>query len=124
MFDNAQAAEEKEKGNDVILVRRETSPEDLPGMVASKGVLTTRGGKTSHAAVVARGMGMCAVVGAESITVHDDELRVDDKVLKRGDTIAIDGATGEVFVGDVPVVDSPVMTYIADGIEAAHAAAR
>jgi len=123
VFDNAQAAEEKEKGNDVILVRRETSPEDLPGMVASKGVLTTRGGKTSHAAVVARGMGMCAVVGAESITVHDDELRVDDKVLKRGDTIAIDGATGEVFVGDVPVVDSPVMTYIADGIEAAHAAA-
>ncbi len=123
VFDNAQAAEEKEKGNDVILVRRETSPEDLPGMVASKGVLTTRGGKTSHAAVVARGMGMCAVVGAESITVHDDELRVDDKVLKRGDVIAIDGATGEVFVGDVPVVDSPVMTYIADGIEAAHAAA-
>ena len=123
VFDNAQAAEEKEKGNDVILVRRETSPEDLPGMVASKGVLTTRGGKTSHAAVVARGMGMCAVVGAETITVHDDELRVDDKVLKRGDVIAIDGATGEVFVGDVPVVDSPVMTYIADGIEAAHEAA-
>jgi pyruvate,orthophosphate dikinase len=123
VFDNAQAAEEKAKGNDVILVRRETSPEDLPGMVDSKGVLTTRGGKTSHAAVVARGMGMCAVVGAEAIAVEGDELRADGKVLKRGDVIAIDGATGEVFVGDVPVVDSPVMTYIADGVDAAHEAA-
>ncbi len=123
VFDNAQAAEEKAAGKDVILVRRETSPEDLPGMVDSKGVLTTRGGKTSHAAVVARGMGMCAVVGAEAIEVHDGELRADGRVLTRGDVIAIDGATGEVFVGEVPVVDSPVMTYIADGVDAAHEAA-
>ncbi|RLV48149.1 pyruvate, phosphate dikinase [Nocardioides mangrovicus] len=124
VFDNAQAEEEKAKGNDVILVRRETSPEDLPGMVASRGVLTSRGGKTSHAAVVARGMGMCAVVGAEAIAVKDGEIRVGDTVLHRGDVIAIDGSTGEVFVGEVPVVDSPVMTYIADGLDAALEAAK
>ncbi len=123
VFDNAQAAEEKAKGNRVILVRRETSPEDLPGMVDSVGVLTTRGGKTSHAAVVARGMGMCAVVGAEEIKVGDHEVHVGDTVLERGDVIAIDGASGEVFLGDVAVVDSPVMTYISQGREAAHAAA-
>ncbi|GGF48450.1 pyruvate, phosphate dikinase [Marmoricola endophyticus] len=125
VFDNAQASEEKAKGNDVILVRRETSPEDLPGMVDARGVLTSRGGKTSHAAVVARGMGMCAVVGAESLGVDEAAgvLRVGDTELHRGDTIAIDGSTGEVFVGEVPVVDSPVMTYIADGLDAAHAAA-
>ncbi len=123
VFDNAQAAEQKAAGNDVILVRRETSPEDLAGMVDSVGVLTTRGGKTSHAAVVARGMGMCAVVGAEGIRVEDDEMHVGDQVLRAGDVIAIDGATGEVFLGDVPVVDSPVMTYIADGLDAAHEAA-
>jgi pyruvate,orthophosphate dikinase len=123
VFDNAQAAEQKAAGVDVILVRRETSPEDLPGMVDSVGVLTTRGGKTSHAAVVARGMGMCAVVGAEAITVTEDEVRIEDRVLKAGDVIAIDGATGEVFLGEVPVVDSPVMTYIAEGLDAAHEAA-
>jgi pyruvate,orthophosphate dikinase len=123
VFDNAQAAQDKAAGKDLILVRRETSPDDLPGMVDSVGVLTTRGGKTSHAAVVARGMGMCAVVGAENITVLDDEVHVDGRVLRRGDVIAIDGATGEVFLGDIPVVDSPVMTYIAEGREAAHAAA-
>ena len=125
VFDNGQAAEEKANGNDVVLVRRETSPEDLPGMVAARGVLTSRGGKTSHAAVVARGMGMCAVVGAEKITVDEAEgvVRVGDTELHRGDTIAIDGSTGEVFVGEVPVVDSPVMTYIADGLDAAHTAA-
>ena len=122
-FDNAQAEEDKAAGKDVILVRRETSPEDLPGMIASKGVLTTRGGKTSHAAVVARGMGMCAVVGAEAIDVQGDEVHVDGQVLRRGDVIAIDGATGEVFLGDVAVVDSPVMTYIAHGLDAAHEAA-
>ncbi|KAJ1684630.1 hypothetical protein LUZ63_020385 [Rhynchospora breviuscula] len=125
VFDNAQASEEKAKGNAVILVRRETSPEDLPGMVDARGVLTSRGGKTSHAAVVARGMGMCAVVGAEALGVDEAAgvLRVGDTELHRGDTIAIDGSTGEVFVGEVPVVDSPVMTYIADGLDAAREAA-
>ena len=123
-FDNAGAIARKEEGHSVILVRRETSPDDLPGMVASVGVLTARGGKTSHAAVVARGMGMCAVVGAEALKVDPvgKTVKVGKTTLKEGDIIAIDGATGEIFVGEVPVVDSPVMTYIAEGIDAAEAA--
>ena len=124
VFDNASAIEHQKSGRKGILVRRETSPEDLPGMVASVGVLTARGGKTSHAAVVARGMGMCAVVGAEELKIDraTETVRVGETVLHAGDVIAIDGATGEVFVGEVPVVDSPVLTYIAEGIDAAEAA--
>ena len=123
-FDNASAEAKQAEGSSVILVRRETSPEDLPGMIAAAGILTARGGKTSHAAVVARGMGKCAVVGAEDLVVDvaSKEIRVGEHVVREGDTIAIDGKTGEVFLGDVPVVDSPVMTYISDGLEAAKAA--
>ncbi|WP_370890352.1 pyruvate, phosphate dikinase [Janibacter sp. GXQ6167] len=121
VFDNATAIARTEAGADVILVRRETSPEDLPGMVVAAGVLTARGGKTSHAAVVARGMGMCAVVGADELAVDvpKQEIRVGERVINAGDVIAIDGKTGEVFLGDVSVVDSPVMTYIAEGMDAA-----
>ena len=91
-------------------------------MIASVGVLTARGGKTSHAAVVARGMGMCAVVGAEAMKIDASArtVQVGDTQLGEGDVIAIDGATGEVFVGEVPVVDSPVLTYISEGIDAAE----
>lgn len=122
-FDNASAEAKQAEGGSVILVRRETSPEDLPGMIAAAGILTARGGKTSHAAVVARGMGKCAVVGAEDLVVDvaSKEIRVGEHVVREGDTIAIDGKTGEVFLGDVHVVDSPVMTYISEGIEAARA---
>ncbi|UTT67717.1 pyruvate, phosphate dikinase [Janibacter sp. CX7] len=122
-FDNASAEAKQAEGSSVILVRRETSPEDLPGMIAAAGILTARGGKTSHAAVVARGMGKCAVVGAEDLVVDvaSKEIRVGEHVVREGDTIAIDGKTGEVFLGDVHVVDSPVMTYISEGIEAARA---
>ncbi|WP_445667069.1 pyruvate, phosphate dikinase [Janibacter sp. FSL W8-0316] len=122
-FDNASAEAKQAEGSSVILVRRETSPEDLPGMIAAAGILTARGGKTSHAAVVARGMGKCAVVGAEDLIVDvaSKEIRVGEHVVREGDTIAIDGKTGEVFLGDVHVVDSPVMTYISEGIEAARA---
>ncbi|MDO5700213.1 MAG: pyruvate, phosphate dikinase [Bowdeniella nasicola] len=120
-FDSDQAQEARAAGRDAILVRRETNPDDLPGMIASVGVLTTRGGKTSHAAVVARGMGTTCIVGAESVQIDaaKGEMRVGDTVLRRGDIIAIDGTTGEIFRGDVPVVPSPVMTYIADGLDAA-----
>nr|WP_282072544.1 pyruvate, phosphate dikinase [Janibacter hoylei] len=123
-FDNASAEAKQAEGSSVILVRRETSPEDLPGMIAAAGILTARGGKTSHAAVVARGMGKCAVVGAEDLVVDvaSKEIRVGEHVVREGDTIAIDGKTGEVFLGDVHVVDSPVMTYISEGLEAARAA--
>lgn len=125
VFDNASAQARKEAGADVVLVRRETSPEDLPGMVAAVGVLTARGGKTSHAAVVARGMGMCAVVGAEDlqIDVAAKTITVGETTLGEGDTISIDGKTGEIYVGAVDVIDSPVMTYIAEGVEAARAKA-
>ena len=125
VFDNDSAEARKAEGASVILVRRETSPDDLPGMIAAAGVLTARGGKTSHAAVVARGMGKCAVVGAEDLKVDvaAKEIRVGEHVVREGDTLAIDGKTGEVFLGDVRVVDSPVMTYISEGIEAGEAAA-
>jgi len=123
VLDNDQAASRVAAGASVILVRRETNPDDLAGMMAASGVLTARGGKTSHAAVVARGMGRCCVVGAEDLVVDEAagtiHVRSEDLVLKAGDVIAIDGTTGEVFRGDVPVVDSPVMTYISKGLEAA-----
>lgn len=121
VFDNDAAEASEKAGVPCILVRRETNPDDLRGMVAANGVLTSRGGKTSHAAVVARGMGKTAVVGAENIAVDavDKTATVGDKVLREGDEISIDGSTGEVFLGKVPVMDSPVTTYLSHGLEAA-----
>jgi pyruvate,orthophosphate dikinase len=86
----------------VILVRPETSPDDVPGMARAKGVLTTRGGLASHAAVVARGWGIPAVVGAEAVKVSSEGIEVGGSRLKVGDTITIDGGTGEIFAGAVP----------------------
>ena len=124
-FNNAQAVEAAEKGAKTVLVRRETNPDDLPGMVAAEGVLTARGGKTSHAAVVARGMGKTCVCGAESLVIDAaaGTVTIGDLVLTADDTIAIDGQTGEIFRGEVPVTDSPVTTYLAEGLEAGLAAA-
>ena len=124
-FNNAQAVEAAEKGVKTVLVRRETNPDDLPGMVAAEGVLTARGGKTSHAAVVARGMGKTCVCGAESLVIDEaaGTVTIGDLVLTADDTIAIDGQTGEIFRGEVPVADSPVTTYLAEGLEAGIAAA-
>ena len=126
-FDNDEAIERSEAGESVILVRRETNPDDLPGMVAATGVLTARGGKTSHAAVVARGMGKTCVCGAEALEVDSagKTLRIAgrDEVLTSEDIIAIDGTTGEVFLGEVGVVDSPVMTYLRRGLDEALKAA-
>ena len=124
-FDNAQAVEAADKGIKTVLVRRETNPDDLPGMVAAEGVLTARGGKTSHAAVVARGMGKTCVCGAESLVIDAaaGTVTIGDLVLTADDTIAIDGQTGEIFRGEVPVTDSPVTTYLAEGLEAGLAAA-
>ena len=124
-FNNAQAVEAAEKGVKTVLVRRETNPDDLPGMVAAEGVLTARGGKTSHAAVVARGMGKTCVCGAESLVIDAaaGTVTIGDLVLTADDTIAIDGQTGEIFRGEVPVTDSPVTTYLAEGLEAGLAAA-
>ena len=100
----------------VILVRPETNPDDIHGLVAAKGVLTTRGGMTSHAAIVARGMGKPAVVGAESISV-DEKARtfsVNSVVVREGDVITIDGSTGEVIKGEVPVIEPKLTGEIQD----------
>ncbi len=125
VFDNAQAEAAAAEGRKCVLVRRETNPDDLPGMVAAEGVLTARGGKTSHAAVVARGMGKTCVCGAEALQIDAEAgtVTIGDRVLTGEDTIAIDGQTGEVFYGEVPVTDSPVTTYLAGGLEAGLAAA-
>ncbi len=90
----------------VILVRRETSPEDLKGMYAAQGILTQLGGMTSHAAVVARGMGKCCVSGAEGIVVTGDSLTIGNKVYKEGDWISLNGTTGKVYEGTVKTVDA------------------
>ena len=121
VFDSATAIAWAARGEDVILVRRETNPDDLGGMVAAAGILTSRGGKTSHAAVVARGMGKTAVCGAETIEVRsaDRVMIVGDRRIGEGDVISIDGSTGEVFLGQVPVVQSPVVRYFEEGLDAA-----
>lgn len=114
VFDSDTAVEWADRGEDVILVRKETNPDDLRGMVAARGILTSRGGKTSHAAVVARGMGRTCVCGAESLDVDAKakEFRVrGGETVREGDVISIDGTTGEVFAGAVPVADSVVVRH-------------
>ena len=104
---NAEDADAwKNKGEKVILVRIETSPEDLGGMNASQGILTARGGMTSHAAVVARGMGKCCVSGCGELDINyaKKEFRVSGKVIKQGDYISLNGSTGEVMLGTVATV--------------------
>ncbi len=107
VFDADEAEEWKERGEKVILVRTETSPEDLSGMNVSEGILTSRGGMTSHAAVVARGMGKCCVSGAGDVVVsyRDKQFKVKDKVVKEGDWISLNGTTGEIYDGKVATID-------------------
>ncbi len=102
-FDADLAEEWGLAGKAVIMVRPETKPDDVHGMIASKGILTSRGGATSHAAVVARQFGTPAVVGCEAIEIDLDarQLEVDGKVVKEGDWLSIDGTTGEVFAGQI-----------------------
>jgi pyruvate, orthophosphate dikinase len=114
VFDSARAAGLAAAGQAVILVRRETNPDDLNGMIAAKGVLTSRGGKTSHAAVVARGMGKPCVCGAEQLDVDTPAGKFTAPggiTVAEGDVISIDGTSGEVYLGEVPVVPSPVVRY-------------
>jgi pyruvate,orthophosphate dikinase len=113
VFTSAAAVEAAGRGEKVILVRRETNPDDLHGMIAAQGILTSRGGKTSHAAVVARGMGKTCVCGAEelNVDVHAKRIKVNGTTVAEGDVVSIDGTTGEVFLGEVPVVPSPVVRY-------------
>jgi len=114
VFDSDTAVEWSQSGEKVILVRRETNPDDLNGMIVSEGILTSRGGKTSHAAVVARGMGKTCVCGAGDLTVDTAGRKfttLDGRVVTEGTVISIDGTSGEVFLGEVPVVPSPVVRY-------------
>jgi pyruvate,orthophosphate dikinase len=121
VFDSETAVAWAGNGEKVILVRRETNPDDLHGMIAAQGILTSRGGKTSHAAVVARGMGKTCVCGA-------DELNVDTKAqqfttsagitVSQGDMISIDGTSGIVYAGEVPVVSSEVVRYFEGDLHA------
>jgi pyruvate, orthophosphate dikinase len=120
VFDSNTAVEWSNRGEKVILVRRETNPDDLHGMVAAQGILTSRGGKTSHAAVVARGMGKTCVCGAESIDVSSNDRRFTTRSgveVYEGNVISIDGTSGDVFLGEVPVVDSPVVQYFEGGLD-------
>ncbi|MCL5068626.1 MAG: PEP-utilizing enzyme, partial [Thaumarchaeota archaeon] len=110
VFDTNKAAELGKAGQSVILIRRETAPEDIHGMIASQGVLTQRGGKTCHAAVVARGMGKPAVVGAESLQIINGQARSGQITIKEGDVITIDGGTGDVILGAAPLVDAEIST--------------
>ncbi|GGO53130.1 pyruvate, phosphate dikinase [Streptomyces daqingensis] len=114
VFDSYTAIKWSRSGEKVILIRRETNPDDLDGMLAAEGILTSRGGKTSHAAVVARGMGKTCVCGAEELEV-DTKRRclktLDGRVVEEGDVVSIDGSTGKVYAGEVPVVPSPVVEY-------------
>lgn len=94
-----------------ILVRSETSPEDIKGMIASQGILTIRGGMTSHAAVVARGMGKCCIVGCHSLRIEDQSCWFGETQVKEGDTITINGSTGEVFLGEIPMIQPQLDAY-------------
>ncbi|MDR0341845.1 MAG: pyruvate, phosphate dikinase, partial [Nocardiopsaceae bacterium] len=120
VFDSARAVEMAAAGDDVILVRRETNPDDLHGMIAAKGILTSRGGKTSHAAVVARGMGKTCVCGADELDVDITGRRLTGPggvVIAEGDVLSIDGTSGAVYAGEVPVAASPVVQYFEGGLD-------
>ncbi len=120
VLDSATAVQQAHDGEQVILVRRETNPDDLAGMIAAAGILTSRGGKTSHAAVVARGMGKTCVVAAEEIDIDLAGRRFrtpDGTVVAEGDVISIDGSNGAVYLGQVPAVPSPVVRYFEGTLE-------
>jgi pyruvate, orthophosphate dikinase len=122
VFDSAAAVRQAAAGEDVILVRRETNPDDLHGMIAARGILTSRGGKTSHAAVVARGMGKTCVCGAEELEVDvaaGQFTAPGGVTVRAGDVISIDGTSGVVYLGEVPVVPSPVVEYFEGSLDPA-----
>ena len=111
VFTAEDAKEWKERGEKVVLVRLETSPEDIEGMKAAQGILTARGGMTSHAAVVARGMGTCCVSGCSAITSFDEDNKtfvLAGKTYREGDVISLDGSTGNIYDGAIPTVEATV----------------
>ncbi|BCY07755.1 pyruvate, phosphate dikinase [Actinoplanes sp. L3-i22] len=121
VFTSEHAVAAAAEGKSVILVRRETNPDDLPGMIAAQGILTSRGGKTSHAAVVARGMGKTCVCGADEVSVTASAFTVGGTTVNEGDVISIDGTTGRVYLGEVPVRPSEVVQYFEGDLDPARA---
>ncbi|WP_034264621.1 pyruvate, phosphate dikinase [Actinospica robiniae] len=126
VFDSYTAIKWSRSGERVILIRRETNPDDLGGMIAAQGILTSRGGKTSHAAVVARGMGKTCVCGAEELDVDTKARRLTAPagvVIEEGDLVSIDGSSGAIYAGEVPVMPSPVVEYFEGrlGPDSSHA---
>jgi len=121
VFDSRTAVEWSGRGEKVVLVRKETNPDDLGGMIAAEGILTSRGGKTSHAAVVARGMGKTCVCGAAEMDVDAAARTATSRgiTIAEGDLLSINGSTGEVFTGELPVVPSPVFRYLEEGLDTA-----
>ncbi|MFJ1730308.1 pyruvate, phosphate dikinase [Streptomyces sp. NPDC088254] len=117
VFDSAEAVRRAAAGEKVVLVRQETTPDDLPGMVAAQAVLTSRGGKTSHAAVVARGMGKVCVCGAEQLAVDTQarKFTANGITVEEGTVLSVDGSDGAVYLGAAPLVDSSVMRYFETG---------
>lgn len=126
IFDADRAEEAGRSGEKVILVREETKPEDIHGFFASQGILTSRGGKTSHAAVVARGMGKPCVAGAEGIRVYTEHRQavVGDQIIHEGDIITIDGGTGNVYLGEIPTVEPEFSSHLETILAWADEAAR
>ncbi|HUN31915.1 MAG TPA: pyruvate, phosphate dikinase, partial [Trebonia sp.] len=119
VFDSGRAVALRDAGEAVILVRRETSPDDLDGMIAAQGILTSRGGKTSHAAVVARGMGKACVCGAEDLELDLPARKLTAPggiTVHEGDVVSVDGTSGDVYLGEMPVVASPVVRYFEGGL--------
>lgn len=114
-FTAEEAKERAEKGEKVVLVRLETSPEDIEGMIAAEGILTVRGGMTSHAAVVARGMGTCCVAGCGDLKINEEEkiLEVNGKVYKANDYISIDGSTGNIYGESIKTVTPEISGHFA-----------
>ena len=108
VFTAEDATKWAEKGHKVILVRLETSPEDIEGMVSSQGILTVRGGMTSHAAVVARGMGTCCVSGCSEIKMRDHAFELGGKIYTEGDWISLDGSTGKIYGEAIPTVEATI----------------
>jgi pyruvate,orthophosphate dikinase len=123
VFDADVAEQRAARGDAVILVRDETTPEDFHGMVAARAILTARGGMTSHAAVVARGMGKCAVVGVKELGVEAEQRRfsVGGTVVREGDYITLDGGTGRVYLGELPTIPSEVVRVISGQLRAEQA---
>ncbi|WDF39665.1 pyruvate, phosphate dikinase [Streptomyces sp. T12] len=118
VFDSAEAVRRAAADEKVVLVRQETTPDDLPGMIAAQAVLTSRGGKTSHAAVVARGMGKVCVCGAEELAVDTEARRFTTRagtVVEEGTVVSVDGSDGAVYLGAAPLADSAVIRFLETG---------